>query len=251
VGIALVVGLAFAFRRGRRACTTWVFGTVALLIFFTTIYPPHNLRHSGHFAMVLLAAAWYWRVDIDAVASERRDPRSARGTNRVLAALLAASLLGGVVTSAVFLDRPFNSAAATADRIRALGPRVRLISLSDLFGTNVAAYLDRPVFSAATGRPIRFVRYDEPTLFFMHSPPAGILRNARTLALASHHGAVVIADRRHHDLLAQLPGRWVSPDARLVVPASAASDASEPVRSRRHEPRRRGRASFEGTEFSK
>ena len=116
---------------------------------------------------------------------------------------------------------------AVADRIRALGPGVRLISLSDFFGTNVAAYLDRPIYSAATGEPIRFVRYNEPTLFFMHSPPAAILRNARTLADASHDGAVVIADRRHHHLLAQLPGRWIGPDARLVVPVSeAASDPS-------------------------
>jgi hypothetical protein len=82
----------------------------------------------------------------------------------------------------------------------------------------LASYLDRPIYSAATGRPIRFVRYNEPTLFFMHSPQAAVLRNARTLADASHHGAVVIADRRHHHLLARLPGRWLIPDARLVVP---------------------------------
>ena len=132
------------------------------------------------------------------------------------------------MTSAVFLGRPFNSVSETADRIRALGPGVRLISVSDFFGTSVAAYLDRPVYSAATGRPIRFVRYDEPTLYFMHGPPAAVLRNARTLADASSEGAVVIADRRHHHLLAQLPGRWITPDAKLVVPVPGSGSAPNP-----------------------
>ncbi len=214
VGIVLLIGVAVAFRGSRRALTTWVFGVGALLVFFTTVYPPHNLRHSGHVALVLLAAAWYWRAD--------RSPESppARATTGLLVALLAASLLAGVVTSVVFLDRPFSSAAHTAARIRALGPGIRLVSLADLYGTNVGAYLDRPVYSAATGKPIRFVRYDERTLFFTHSPSAAILRNARTFVDTAPHGAVVIADGRHHRLLAQLPGRWITPDARLVDPSA-------------------------------
>lgn len=213
IGIVLLIGVAVAFRHSRRALTTWVFGAGALLVFFTTVYPPHNLRHSGHVALVLLAAAWYRSVD------RVRESARAPATTGLLVALLGVSLLGGVVTSVVFLDRPFNPAEHTAARIRTLGPDIRLISLSDLYGTTVGAYLDRPVFSAATGRPIRFVRYDERTLFFTHSPAAAILRNARTFVDAAPHGAVVIADRRHHQLLEQLPGRWITADARLVEPS--------------------------------
>ncbi|MEP6625654.1 MAG: hypothetical protein ABJC79_14500, partial [Acidimicrobiia bacterium] len=220
LGIVLLVGVTLAFVRSRRAVTTWIFGTASLLAFFTTVYPPHNLRHSGHFALVLLAAAWYWRRDRGA------DPVRASGTSALLLALLGVSLVAGLVTSAVFLHRPFNEATRTADRIRALGPGVRVVTLSDQYGANVGAYLDRPVFSADLGVPIRFVRYDARTLFLAHTPPATLLLNARSLVDAAPHGAVVVANRRRHHLLAQMPGRWLTSEAKVTTASSSSANAA-------------------------
>ena len=69
-----------------------------------------------------------------------------------------------------------------------------IVSLNDFDATPVGAYLDRPVFSAAAGRKIRFVRNDLAAVRARGQSPGRLARRAARF-IARTPGDVVVISR--------------------------------------------------------
>jgi hypothetical protein len=209
VGMLLVGAVTAAIWRSRRALVVWLVGLALLLAMFVAVYPPRNLRHSGHVALLLLAALWVGERDQPVVSL----PRPGR---LLIAGLLGVTATAGVLTVGVYLNRDFGDVQSTADVIARRAPGARLISVADLASTPVGAYLDTPVYSAALRRPIRFVRYDLPALWAKFATAEQLDADVRLAVGCARRPVVVIGDHRRAAVLASLGGRRLASSAVLL-----------------------------------
>ena len=190
----------------------WLVGLGGLLVVFAFVYPPNNLRHAGHVALVLLGALW---LDATEAAGRRVWSRPAAA---VWIGLLAVSVLAGMVTVGHYWTHDFSRVRATAEAIERRYPDARVLSVSDLSATPVGAYLDRPVESVGLGRPVWFVRYDPAGLRAKTEPIADLARRVREDVGCTRAPVVVISGPLRRDVLTMLGARPLGRDAG-VLPA--------------------------------
>lgn len=210
VGLVLVAGVTVLLWRRRAALVCWLVGLGGLLLVFAFVYPPNNLRHAGHVALVLLGALW-----LDATDAPEPDPWP-RPAAAVWAGLLAVSVLAGVLMVVHYWSDDFNRVRSTAAAIERSYPDARVLSVSDLAATPVGAYLDRPVESVGLGRPVWFVRYDPAGLRAKTAPVAELVARVRADVGCVRTPVVVISGPFRREVLTGLGARPLGRDAGIL-----------------------------------
>jgi hypothetical protein len=198
VGLAIALGITLLLLRRRRALVLWLVGAGGLLAVFTFVYPPTNLRHAGHLAIVLLGALW-----VDA-AEEREAAPWPRAATVTWAALLVVGAVAGVATVVTYWSRDFDDVQRTAEVIERQYPGAELVSVSELSSTPVGAYLDRPVYSAMLRRPVWFVRYDSAALRAKAAPVPVLVAAVRAHVGCARRAVIVLTSPARHAVLHDL-----------------------------------------------
>jgi hypothetical protein len=145
LGLGLLAGGAWLFRRHAPALVTWLAGSGALLVFFYAYNPyPDTVafsRHCGHFFVALLAASW-----LQGHAS------------RLLALLLAVHVGAAAYAAGMDVALPFSGSEEAAAIIREAGwDRMPVVADIDHATVPVASRLERAFYFPsvrAEGRPV-------------------------------------------------------------------------------------------------
>lgn len=138
-GLLALVLAAILLWRSKVALATFGVGAAGLLAFgYLKLFG--QVRHHGHFWLLLVAALW-----LGGGAGFQNDRRSWRA--RTLLILLVLHCAAGVYASWMDLRHPFSNGAATADLIRREGlDRYPLLGHREPPAATVALFLGRPLY---------------------------------------------------------------------------------------------------------
>jgi hypothetical protein len=136
----------------RRPWVALTFGTgVALMAFFQHAKYSGDVRHQGHYFLLIMACVWIY-------AKQQPRRRLALPLQVVFALTLVPQLAGGYLATKFGLTETFSTAKQTADFIRSHGLAGRpIVGLHDHHASAVAGYLDVPMLFMDTGEYARSV----------------------------------------------------------------------------------------------
>lgn len=194
LGVVVLLVLGSLFVRCGPAFALFAAGSLGMVAFSLLIYRG-QLRHQGHFVLLLMAALWLSRVLQPGAGGRGRAAGTAGGTPPwrvvVVSVLLAANAAAGAYAVAREWRDPFSAAREVADFIREQGLAGSAIVGHRGFQVSaVAGYLERPIHYPSVGQEATFLPWK---VGWRHPvDDAEALRQARALAQERRSEVLVI-----------------------------------------------------------
>lgn len=160
IGVVLIAGFAWLLRRRPGALATWLTGSVGTVLFlYGKIGYASASRHYGHIFVAFVAALFL--APSMATARPDRPDISQNARSAFFTGVLTVQVLAGLVAVSLDLGLPFSNGRDVASYIRREGLEDSIIvGEPDIAASTVAAYLDRNVYYAASGRFGSYIIWD-------------------------------------------------------------------------------------------